>query len=85
VAMSHELFQTTSRMADSDQETDELLVAVHGAEVEHLHDSVDLRSVDGVPVFVVTPLDVGEVGDTRPIYLDIHGGSLLMGGARLAR
>jgi acetyl esterase/lipase len=64
------------------KETDELLVAVMGAEVEHLHDSVDLRSVDGVPVFVVTPLDVGEVGDTRPIYLDIHGGSLLMGGGK---
>ena len=64
------------------KETDELLVAVMGAEVEHLHDSVDLRSVDGVPVFVVTPLDVGEVGDTRPIDLDIHGGSLLMGGGK---
>ena len=64
------------------KDTDALLVAVMGAQVEHLRDSVDLRSVGGVPVFVVTPEDVDEVGDTRPIYLDIHGGSLLMGGGK---
>jgi monoterpene epsilon-lactone hydrolase len=61
------------------KETDALLVAVMGAQVEHLRDSVDLRSVGGVPTFVVTP---EEVGDTRPVYLDIHGGSLLMGGGK---
>jgi epsilon-lactone hydrolase len=64
------------------KETDELLVAVMGAQVEHLRASVDPRSVGEVPIFVVTPEGVGEGGDTQPIYLDIHGGSLLMGGGK---
>jgi epsilon-lactone hydrolase len=61
------------------KETDELLVAVMGAQVEHLNSSVESRSVGGVPVFVITPEGVDH-GDTGPIYLDIHGGSLIMGG-----
>lgn len=64
------------------KETDALLVAVMGAQVEHLRDSVDPSTLCGVPVFVVTPEGVDEVGDARPIYLDIHGGSLLMGGGK---
>ena len=64
------------------KETDELLVAVMGAQVEHLRSSVASRSVGGVPVFVVTPEGVDEGGDAQPIYLDIHGGSLLMGGGK---
>jgi monoterpene epsilon-lactone hydrolase len=64
------------------KETDELLVAVMGAQVEHLRSSVESRSVGGVPVFVVTPDGVDESGDAQPIYLDIHGGSLLMGGGK---
>jgi epsilon-lactone hydrolase len=63
------------------RETDELLVAVIGAQIEHLRSSVQSRLVGGVPVFVVTPEGVDE-GDTEPIYLDIHGGSLLMGGGK---
>jgi epsilon-lactone hydrolase len=63
------------------RETDELLVAVMSAQVEHLRSSVQSRSVGGVPVFVVTPEGVDE-GETEPIYLDIHGGSLLMGGGK---
>ena len=63
------------------KETDELLVAVMGTQVEHLHSSVQSRSVGGVPIFVVTPEGVDEA-DTQPIYLDIHGGSLLMGGGK---
>ena len=63
------------------KETDELLVAVMGAQVEHLHSSVQSRSVGEVPVFVVTPEGVGE-GDNQPIYLDIHGGSLVMGSGK---
>ena len=42
------------------KETDELLVAVMGAQVEHLRSSVQSRSVGGVPVFVVTPEGVDE-------------------------
>jgi monoterpene epsilon-lactone hydrolase len=62
------------------KETDELLVAVMSTQVEHLRSSVESRSVGGVPVFVVTPDGVDESDDDQPIYLDIHGGSLLMGG-----
>ena len=64
------------------RETDELLVAVMGAQVEHLRSSVQSRLVGGVPVFIVTPEGVDESGDNQPIYLDIHGGSLLMGGGK---
>ena len=63
------------------KETDELLVAVMGAQVEHLRSSVQSTSIGGVPVFVVTPEGVGESA-TQPIYLDIHGGSLVMGSGK---
>ncbi len=63
------------------KETDELLVTVMGAQVEHLRSSVQATSVGGVPVFVVTPEGM-DGGDTQPIYLDIHGGSLLMGAGK---
>lgn len=62
--------------------TDELLVAVMGAQVQHLRSSVESKSVAGVPVFVITPDGANKSDDTRPIYLDIHGGSLLMGGGK---
>jgi epsilon-lactone hydrolase len=64
------------------KETDELLVAVLGAQVEHLVSHVEAAAVGGVPVFVVTPEGLDESDDTQPIYLDIHGGSLLMGGGK---
>jgi epsilon-lactone hydrolase len=64
------------------KETDDLLIDVMGAQVEQLRSSVESRSVDGVPVFVVTPGGVDESGDAQPVYLDIHGGSLLMGGGK---
>jgi acetyl esterase/lipase len=63
------------------KETDELLVAVMSAQVEHLRSSVQSKSVGGLPVFVVTPEGVRE-GVTQPIYLDIHGGSLVMGSGK---
>jgi epsilon-lactone hydrolase len=63
------------------KETDELLVAVMGAQVEHLRSSVQSTSVGGVPIFVVTPEGVDERA-TPPIYLDIHGGSLVMGSGK---
>jgi acetyl esterase/lipase len=63
------------------KETDELLVAVLGPQVEHLRSSVESRSIGGVPVFVVTPEGVGE-GETQSIYLDVHGGSLVMGSGK---
>jgi monoterpene epsilon-lactone hydrolase len=64
------------------KETDELLVAVMSTQIEHLRSSVQSRSVGGVSTFVVTPEGMDESGDPQPIYLDIHGGSLLMGGGK---
>ena len=64
------------------KETDELLVAVMGAQVEHLRDSVDPDRLMGYPYLWSPQRVLDEVGDTRPIYLDIHGGSLLMGGGK---
>lgn len=61
--------------------TDELLVAVMGPQVEQLRSSVQSRAVSGVPVFVVTPEGVDE-SDSQPVYLDIHGGSLVMGSGK---
>ena len=77
-----DMFGAAGRMAPTDiagwqaliKETDELLVAVMGAQVEHLRTTVQSKSVGGVPVFVVSPEGVDE-GDTKPIYLDVHGGS----------
>ncbi len=63
------------------KETDELLVAVMGPQAEQLPSSVESRSIGGVPVFVVTPEGVNE-RDDRPIYMDIHGGSLVMGSGK---
>jgi epsilon-lactone hydrolase len=63
------------------KQTDELLVAVMGAQVEHLRSTVESKSIGEVPVFAVTPEGVDE-GDTQPIYMDIHGGSLVMGGGK---
>ena len=63
-------------------ETNELLVAVMEEQVAHLRSPVESRSVGGVPVFLVTPDGLDEGADTQPIYLDIHGGSLLMGGGK---
>ena len=85
-----DMFGGTDRVAPSDpaawrkliKETDELLVAVMSTQVEHLPSSVESRSVAGVPVFVITPEGVDDSRETYPVYLDIHGGSLLMGGGQ---
>lgn len=62
-------------------ETDAMLVAVMGEQVAHLRDSVESMVVDGVPVFVIAPEGV-DPSDTGPVYLDIHGGSLIMGAGK---
>jgi epsilon-lactone hydrolase len=61
-----------------------MLVAAVSPRVEHLRSTVDQTSVGGVPVFVVTPEGVTEDND-QPIYLDIHGGALIMGGGEACR
>jgi epsilon-lactone hydrolase len=63
------------------KETDELLVAVMGEQVEHSRSTVESISVGDVPVFVISPEGTGD-GESQPILLDIHGGSLLMGGGK---
>jgi monoterpene epsilon-lactone hydrolase len=46
--------------------------------------TVESTSVDGVPVFVVTPKGVSDSAD-QPTYLDIHGGGFFMGGGDACR
>jgi epsilon-lactone hydrolase len=60
---------------------DELLIAAIGPQVERLHSTVESKPVNGVPVFVISS-GRGDAGDDQPIYLDIHGGSLVMGGGK---
>lgn len=44
----------------------------------------ELRQVDGVPTYVVTPEGASTAEDS-PVYLSIHGGALIMGGGDLTR
>ena len=64
--------------------TNELLVAAIAPRFEHLHPAIEPTTVGGVPVFVVTPEGV-DGGDDQPVYLDIHGGALIMGGGEACR
>ena len=61
--------------------SNELLVAVLGPEVDQLTSTVESRPIDDVPVYIVVPYDVAD-GVDQPIYLDIHGGALVMGGGK---
>jgi epsilon-lactone hydrolase len=72
----------TAGWRDLITETDELLVAVMAEQDDHLRCTVDSRSVEGVPVFVLTPDAIDQTGRAQAIYLDIHGGSLIMGGGK---
>lgn len=44
----------------------------------------ELTSVADVPTYIVTPAGAAE-GHDGPVYLDIHGGALIMGGGDLTR
>jgi monoterpene epsilon-lactone hydrolase len=61
--------------------SNEMLIAVLGPEVDQLGSTIASRAIDGVPVFVVVPDGVDDGAD-QPIYLDIHGGALVMGGGK---
>ncbi len=61
--------------------SNELLIAVLGPDADKLASSVESRLIDGVPVFVVVPNGV-DAGADQPVYLDIHGGALVMGGGK---
>jgi epsilon-lactone hydrolase len=62
----------------------ELLIAAIGPSVEHLSSTVEPRSVRGVPIFVVSP-DGTSDDSNQPVFLDIHGGGLIMGGGEACR
>ena len=59
--------------------TDELMVAAMDMMPVSTPSTVEKTMVGDVPVFVLTPEGVGE-GPDEPIFLDIHGGALVMGG-----
>jgi monoterpene epsilon-lactone hydrolase len=66
------------------RERNELLVAAIGPSVDHLSSTIEPRSVRGVPIFVVTPDETSSDSD-QPVFLDIHGGGLIMGGGEACR
>lgn len=62
----------------------EMLIAVLGSQPPLPESTVEEISVGAVPVFVLTP--EGVTGDPdQAVYLDIHGGGLIMGGGEACR
>jgi monoterpene epsilon-lactone hydrolase len=55
-----------------------------GPRVEGLRLTVEPRAVGDVPVFVVVPEDLVAQPDD-PVYLDLHGGALIVGGGEACR
>jgi monoterpene epsilon-lactone hydrolase len=66
------------------QASNEQLLAVLGPQVQDLPIAVAERTMADVPVFVLTPDGVADDPD-QPIYLNIHGGGLIMGGGEACR
>lgn len=60
-----------------------LLETIAGGDVERGLE-VDQREVEGVPVFVLVPQSAADEPDA-PIYLDIHGGGLVLGAGACCR
>lgn len=63
---------------------DEMLVAVIGAQAPEPASTLEEVSVGEVPVYVLTPEGAPD-GPDRPVYLDIHGGALIMGGGEACK
>ena len=63
---------------------DAMLLAAFSMQVTGLDVAVEETTVGSVPVFLVSPAGV-EAGPDRPVYLDIHGGALVMGGGECCR
>lgn len=59
--------------------TNEMLVAVLGAQAPQPEAALDELTVGEVPVYVLTP-DGSADEPEPPVYFDIHGGALVMGG-----
>jgi acetyl esterase/lipase len=62
---------------------DEMVLAALAPRVEKIDVDVEDRIVDGVPVFVITPR--GTAADDPRVFLDIHGGALVMGSGAVCR
>ncbi|MBL7493562.1 alpha/beta hydrolase [Frankia sp. AgB1.9] len=65
-------------------DTDEMLLPFLEASSAGSKSTVETVDVDGARVFVVTPENVAPEAGSR-VFLDIHGGGLLMGGGECCR
>ena len=63
--------------------TEETLLALLTAANADVKVDVEERSVDGVHTYVLTPVDTA-AGERR-VFLDVHGGGLILGGGACAR
>ena len=63
---------------------DENLMLGVGAHAEAIGATVEQTTIDGVPVFHIIPPGA-DTSDDAPIYYDIHGGALIMGGGDACR
>ena len=64
-------------------ERDQAMHAVLVPNADSIQARVEERDCDGARVYAITPEGVGS--DDRRVYLDIHGGALIMGGGPLCR
>ena len=62
---------------------DEMVLAALTPRAEKIDVDVDDRVIAGVPVFVITPR--GTAADDPRVFLDIHGGALVMGSGAVCR
>jgi epsilon-lactone hydrolase len=61
----------------------EMVLSVMAPRAAAIDADVEHRDVDGVPVFVITPR--GAAADDRRVFLEIHGGALVMGNGECCR
>lgn len=62
---------------------DEMLLSMMGPRTSGIAADVEEIDVDGAAVYAITPEGAGE--DDRRVFLEIHGGALIMGGGPLCR
>jgi acetyl esterase/lipase len=62
----------------------ELMLAAFSGRADDTRLTVSTRAVDGVPVFDIVPSDADD-SPTAPVYLDIHGGALILGAGDCCR
>jgi epsilon-lactone hydrolase len=92
LAMTSQLGVDNPALSPSDLEgwrsmikaSDDGLIAILGPQVTDLPFTVEERVTAGVPMFVLTPDDLVHDAES-PIYVNIHGGGLIMGGGEACR